>query len=1179
MGAVSHGCWMATFPLMPTRFPGPLTASPRPLSSPLDGKGGPEASTPPPVAEADLFWGGGEMGEQMRAMDWASTPLGPVEGWSQSLKSAVSICLTSRFPIVLLCGPELVVLYNDAYIPILGRKHPHLALGRPGREAWAEIWDLIGPMLEGVLATGKATWSADQLLVIDRAGFLEETYFTFSYSPFGLEAGRVEGIFTAVSITTEHVIGQRRLRTLRDLAEHVADARTPAEACANAARTLADNPSDVPFALLYEVDPLRERATLVGASGLEAGAPAAPVSVDLARADGGWPLATVARRGKVEVLTDLHARFGALPGGRWEASPHSAVLLPLSQPGQGLASGVLVAGVSPRRALDDSYRGFFELVAGHVSSAVANAQSYEAEKRRAEELAELDQAKTAFFSNVSHEFRTPLTLMLAPLEDALASAPRALAGEDLETVHRNGQRLLKLVNTLLDFSRIEAGRVHARFEPVDLSGLTAELASAFRSLTERAGLRLVVDCPPLPAPVWVDREMWEKVALNLLSNAFKFTFAGEIAVRARWLGDAVEVSVSDTGTGIHPEELPRIFERFHRVRGARGRTFEGTGIGLALVRELVKLHGGDVRAQSTLGQGTTFTVRLPTGTSHLPPEALSRARTLASSAVGAEAFLREAAGWLAEGTPAAAEPSLGSSPAGGQAMPLLHAAPREARVLLADDNADMRAYVERLLRGQGWAVEAVSDGQAALEAARARPPDLVLSDVMMPRLDGFGLLRALRAEPSTRTVPILLLSARAGEEATVEGLTAGADDYLTKPFSARELLARVGAALAISRVRQEALRKEQAQAAELEAKQALLNAVLQQMPAGVIVAEPSGRPVLTNQQQEALQGSPLHLARDISEYTVFQGYHPDGRPYRPEEWPLARSLMTGEVVTGEEMKLLRRDGSLATVAISSSPVRNTEGRVVAGVAISQDVTRQKAQEEELRRRIEFEQQLLGIVSHDLRNPLNAIVLGARGLLRREELDAQTVRSAARILGSAERATRLVRDLLDFTQTRLGGGIPLQRRELDLRELARQVVEEVQAAHPERELRVEARGSGQGAWDADRIAQVLTNLASNAVSYSPAGTPVTVRVRGEGEDVVLEVHNLGTPIPREALGRLFEPMQRAAQGVDLTSRSVGLGLYIVDQLVRAHGGTVEVRSTAEEGTTFTVRLPRGTGRGG
>ena len=250
-----------------------------------------------------------------------------------------------------------------------------------------------------------------------------------------------------------------------------------------------------------------------------------------------------------------------------------------------------------------------------------------------------------FFSNVSHEFRTPLTLMLGPVEDALADADEPLPPgqrERLETAHRSGLRLLKLVNTLLDFSRIEAGRARASYEPTDLAALTAELASNFRSACEKAGLRLVVDCPPLPEPVFVDRDMWEKVVLNLVSNAFKFTLEGEVVVRLGPVGGAVELSVRDTGTGIPAGELPRIFERFHRVDGARGRTHEGTGIGLALVHELVRLHGGSVRAESTLGRGSTFVVSVPLGNAHLPADSVGASRPPAATAVGATAFVEEA---------------------------------------------------------------------------------------------------------------------------------------------------------------------------------------------------------------------------------------------------------------------------------------------------------------------------------------------------------------------------------------------------------------------------------------------------------------------------------------------------------------------------------------------------------
>src|SRR5579863_6934249 len=238
-------------------------------------------------------------------------------------------------------------------------------------------------------------------------------------------------------------------------------------------------------------------------------------------------------------------------------------------------------------------------------------------------LAELDIAKTTFFSNISHEFRTPLTLMLGPLEDELAEPDTllsALRRERIETAHRNGLRLLKLVNALLDFSRIEAGRLQAHFQATDLSRLTAELASSFESAMQRAGLTLTIDCPSLPESLYVDREMWEKILLNLLSNAFKHTFEGGVAVRLQWREGLAELRVEDSGIGIAGEDIPRIFERFHRVQGARARTHEGTGIGLSLVQELARLHGGSVRATSEPGRGTTFFVRIKRGRSHVPAE-------------------------------------------------------------------------------------------------------------------------------------------------------------------------------------------------------------------------------------------------------------------------------------------------------------------------------------------------------------------------------------------------------------------------------------------------------------------------------------------------------------------------------------------------------------------------------
>lgn len=740
--------------------------------------------------------GGGDMGARTRAFDWSKTPVGSLAGWPQSLKTLVRTMLDSRYAMWLGWGPDFTFFYNDAYAKMtLGPKHPW-ALGKSAREVWSEIWTDIGPRAESVIRTGQATWDEGLLLFLERRGFPEETYHTFSYSPVPDDTGGVGGMLCVVTEDTERTIGERRLRTLRELAARTNDvAKSVEEACQTATRTLIGNPHDLPFVALYLLSEDGQRARIVGQTGLTPDSLACTAEVDLAQSL--WPFRQVAESGRGIVVDDLRERFGPLPGGAWPEPTSQAVVLPMAKPGQARPTGFVVSGVSPRLVFNDAYRGFLDLLAGHLATAIANARAYEEARQRAEKLADLDRAKTAFFSNVSHEFRTPLTLMLGPVQDALAGVdgPLPPAQRDrLEVVQRNGLRLQRLVNSLLDFSRIEAGRARATYVPTDLAQFTADLASNFRSACEKAGLRLTVDCPPLGEVVFVDRPMWEKIVLNLVSNAFKFTFKGEIAVSMRRAHRAAELRVRDTGTGIPAEEMPRLFERFHRIENARGRTHEGSGIGLALVQEIVKLHGGSITAESQAGRGTTFIISIPLGSEHLPREQVGSSRTAAPPTGVANPFVEEALRWL---------PDAGGSNDLSAPVSAHRSDAGRARVLVADDNTDMRRYVQRLLSSR-YAVEVVPDGAAALDAVRRQLPDLILSDVMMPRLDGFGLLRALRAEPRTARVPVVLLSARAGEESRVEGMEAGADDYLVKPFSARELLARVGALLQITRLRREA---------------------------------------------------------------------------------------------------------------------------------------------------------------------------------------------------------------------------------------------------------------------------------------------------------------------------------------------------------------------------------------
>lgn len=720
-------------------------------------------------AGAELFAGRGEMADLLRSFPWESTSLGPAETWPQSLKTAIRIMMTSRQPIWIGWGQDLIYFYNDPYKSVIGGRHPW-ALRKPVKEVWGEIWAEIGPMLATAMSGTEGTYVEEQLLIMERNGYPEETYYTFSYSPIPDDNNNVGGIICANTDDTQRVISERQLALLSYLAAQIVDTKSWRSACENSMAALRSNQYDLPFAALYLKEADGMAYSLCGVSGIERDHPAAPSQ--LTAESSPWPLDNVVHQ--ITLIDLLAQHFGNLPTGVWKEAPKSAAILPILPNGETGRSGFLLVGLNPFRLFDDNYQSFLGLVAGQISAAIANALAYEEERKRAEALAEIDKAKTIFFSNVSHEFRTPLTLMLGPLKHVLDNNElREDIRMDLKVVHRNGLRLLKLVNSLLDFSRVEAGRMQAVYAPEDLAVLTADLASNFRSACERTGLDLSIDCAPLPRPVYVDRDLWEKIVFNLLSNAFKFTFKGGISVVLRAKSDSAILQVSDTGVGIAQEDQAKIFERFRRVENSSGRSHEGTGIGLALVKELVKLHGGSIHLNSAAGRGTTFTVEIPFGKNHLPQDQISSERAKVSTATRAEAFVEEALRWLPDNAASTAESTN-----------------QRQRILLADDNADMRVYIQRIL-SDAYHVVAVGDGRAVLEEIKRQRPDLILSDVMMPKLDGFGLLKELRGKRETRDIPIILLSARAGEEARIEGLEAGADDYLVKPFSARELKARV----------------------------------------------------------------------------------------------------------------------------------------------------------------------------------------------------------------------------------------------------------------------------------------------------------------------------------------------------------------------------------------------------
>lgn len=857
------------------------------------------------------FVGDSEMAARMAAFDWSGSLLGPVAGWSQSLRTAVGICLSSRYPMVVWWGPDLVLLYNDAWIPILGAKHP--ALGRPGVEVWPEVWHIVGRQLNSVLDTGLATFSNDQLLAIRRQGYLEEAYFTYSYSAIREETGEVGGVFTAVTETTNQVLGERRSRTLRALGESTARVITHGggrtAVCGAALDALAHDRADIPYAAVYSIDQVSGTAELICATGVTDSAVlarATPAEL-LVAARGGDPITVIA----VAEHWAHAMSAGANPVG--EQPPHSAVVMPVQLSEDGDTAAVLLAAITPYRSIDDDFRGFLQLAAAQISRAISDALVYQAQRRRAEALAELDKAKTEFFANVSHEFRTPLTLITGPAEDILLDSAEPLGPgqrQRVEVIRRNAGRLRRLVDNLLDFATIEAGKQSPDRHLLDLAALTRELVASFGPAASHAGLQLRSDIPSLPRPVSVDAGMWEKIVLNLLSNAVKYTLAGHIDVRLQQIGDAVRLSVTDTGIGIPADEVPKVFDRFHRVRGRGGRSHEGAGIGLALVAELVGLHDGTISVDSREGQGSTFTVDLPcpaveTAAAATGEQSLDRPG-------GRSSYIEEAMRWSISDPRAAAAPEALSS---SLQSPL---------VLVVEDNTDMRAFIADVLAPY-WRVLQAADGHQGLELAHRYHPDLVLTDVMMPGLDGLGLLKELRADPRTATTPVVFLSARAGEQAAVGGLDAGADDYLAKPFSTVELLARVRSTMQLAHLRNR----------EAEFRRTLVDS----MQEGFYLCDDTGTLIEAN-----------HAFFDLVGYDAADLPYPWPQPWvpakdlDPQAWALCEQAHTQSLHGGPgrfTVPLNHRSGRQLWIACSSAPVQHPRDEQHLIIGTATDVTAQR----------------------------------------------------------------------------------------------------------------------------------------------------------------------------------------------------------------------------------------------
>jgi signal transduction histidine kinase/ActR/RegA family two-component response regulator len=685
--------------------------------------------------------GGGETGALVRSLDWSKTPLGPVESWPTSLRATVGIMLNSRHPMFLWWGPELIQIYNDAYVPSFGEdKHP-AAMGRRGRDWWPEIWPIIGPQIEDVMSRAKASWNEDHLVPVHRNRRIEEVYWTYGYSPVFDEAGTVGGTLVVCTETTARVIAERRGSALRSFDRVTAQATTVPTVLAAASELVKEAPNDLPFLLIYGVDAQTAEPVLSRTAGLG--------DAERLAVDGACRPRLVAAAGgeAIDLRSDVLGL--SLPGRPWPEPSTAAFVAPLAA-GSG---GFLVVGLSPRLPFDAPYREHLLQLARHLGLALARVETHGATEAAAlerdrlmRELEAANRAKDEFLAMLGHELRNPLSPIVTAI-DLLKRRAGGATNREQEIIERQVGHLVRLVDDLLDVSKITRGKIALRKEPVEIAGVIAKALEMASDLFEQRLHQLSIDAPAEGLRVEGDPVRLAQVIANLLTNAARYTEPGGlVSVRAFLDGSDVVVVVTDSGAGIAPDLLPRVFDLFVQGQRSTDRKEGGLGLGLALVRSLVELHGGTSVARSDgPGRGSEFEIRLP---------ATARA---------------------ADVVPAVRAPA-----AKGVAA--------SRRVLVVDDNVDSAELLREMLQWVGHEVAMAHDGPSALATAEWFVPDVAVLDIGLPVMDGYELGRRLHERPQGARCRLIALSGYGQERDRVKSKESGFEAHLVKPVDGARLL-------------------------------------------------------------------------------------------------------------------------------------------------------------------------------------------------------------------------------------------------------------------------------------------------------------------------------------------------------------------------------------------------------
>ncbi|ORY42987.1 hypothetical protein BCR33DRAFT_785873 [Rhizoclosmatium globosum] len=933
---------------------------------------------------------GGEVGALIQGINWEriAPELGNVDQWPASLRAAASLVLSSKIQALLLWGPEFrIIAYSEKSIAVFGDKHPSM-LGDFYPEVFKEVWPVIQARICACKDKGETAYIEDRIYKLFRKGFLERCYFTVTTSPVLGESGIFDGVITWSFETTNKVVSINRTLFLKDLGTTLISSSSLSQFWNNLSSFLDENSKDeLLFSVLYQPTPsgcLRKlsqdtKSTLLFDDTIDPTSTHANLmSTKISEA---WIQMT-----PIEIIpTEAIAAY----------KNGTIVLLPIIT-SRSEKTALLVLGTNPEMAYDNSYAAFIDMIRHEVSMAYVNVKSLETARLEAKALMELDKVKTSFFMTMAHELRTPLTLIIGPVDDCLKDSNAKLAPQHqaaLELVKKNSNRLLRLVNSLLDLGQLNAGCLKPQFRKVDIAKKTREFLAMFESVIEKAGLECIIDCNHIDADCYVDEEMWQKIVFNLLGNALKFTLNGFIRAVLRMSEDLKYflLIIEDSGVGIPEVDHGKVFDQFHRVQYNGGRSFEGSGIGLALINDLVKLHHGSIDLTSTVGVGSTFTVKMPIGKDHLSETLLFEVKEPTGSIPKLGSTLPgylEEANDLANLTPRAG--LQGTFPNEDETVKLDKTV-HDDFIFVVDDNSDMRNYLRQIV-GRYWAVEVFENGVVALDAMLRIKPALVISDVSMPVMNGIELVKEIRKRPGISNVPVILVS---GMGDKISGLESGADEFLEKPITSKELIIKIKHLLEQQAIRvnleQNVMREKQISALALQRYQIMSRI----SPVAMFITNNVGEVIFANDKYAELFGYktaaecvPQNAEGISSRLLMRESIFPEDQQRTKDMW--TDSIINHKQIENFEVRLcLRSTKEVIWVQIKTSLDYDIEGNMFQ-IGCVTDITLNKLQDEQKLNQYKLEQEyqskraddaiqskiesekFIDMVCHELRNPLNGI---------------------------------------------------------------------------------------------------------------------------------------------------------------------------------------------------------------